>query len=69
MSDTPPEPRCMNLCCKSMIAFGESFEGDADYQAGMVDFWCIRTGKNLGPDGSVVSIGVCTKTRECFKEY
>jgi hypothetical protein len=63
------KPRCMNLSCKSMVAFGENFEEDPDYQGGMVDFSCLRTGKNVGPDGSVVSLTLCSKSRQCFQEF
>jgi hypothetical protein len=72
MSDTPGtyRPRCMNLCCKSMLVFGEAFETDPDYQAGMVEFWCIRTSKNEGPDGEYVSLDLCSNpARDCFQEY
>ena len=46
MSDTNPpayRPRCMNLCCKSMMVYGEAFESDPEYQAGLTDFWCQLT--------------------------
>ncbi len=66
---TPPPPRCMNLCCKAMVAFGESYANDPDYQEGVGDFWCIRTSKNLGPDGRSVSLQMCSPERECFQEY
>jgi hypothetical protein len=71
MSDTNNDykPRCMHLCCKSMVAYGENFADDPDYQAGMVDFWCLQTSKNLGPDGSTVSLDVCSKDRSCFQEF
>ena len=52
MSDTPYRPRCMHLCCKSMLVFGEDFENDPEYQAGMTEFWCQQTSKGLGPDGA-----------------
>lgn len=72
MSDTssPYKPRCMHLCCKSMIAFGEAFESDPDFQAGMVEFWCQQTGKGQGPDGSGLSLELCSEPkRSCFQEY
>jgi len=63
-------PRCKNLCCKSMMVFGEAFESDPDYQAGMVDFWCVCTTKGQGPDGDEVSLELCSNPeRECFQEY
>jgi hypothetical protein len=72
MSDPAPtyRPRCMNLCCKAMIVFGEEFENDPDYQAGMMDFWCVRTSKGQGPDGDCVSLELCSNPeRGCFQEY
>jgi hypothetical protein len=59
MSDPAPtyRPRCMYLCCKSMVVYGENFESDPDYQAGMTDFWCMQTSRGQGPE------------RACFKEY
>jgi hypothetical protein len=72
MSDNPPpyRPRCMYLCCKAMMVFGEAFESDPDYQAGMTDFWCVQTSKSLGPDGEHVSLDDCRNPeRGCFKEY
>jgi hypothetical protein len=60
----------MNLCCKAMLVFGEAFEKDPDYQAGLTDFWCIRTSKGLGPDGEEVALDLCSNPqRECFREY
>ncbi len=60
----------MNLCCKSMLVFGEDFESDPDYQAGMTDFWCVCTSKGQGPDGDSVSLELCSKPeRCCFQEY
>ena len=72
MSDIPStyRPRCMNLCCKSMMVFGEDFENDPDYQAGMADFWCVRTSKGEGPDGESVSLELCSNPeRSCFEEF
>lgn len=63
-------PRCMHLCCKSMVAFGEDFESDPDYQAGMVDFWCQQTSKGQGPDGTGASLEMCSEpTRACYQEF
>jgi len=60
----------MNLYCKSMMVYGEDFESDPDYQAGMTDFWCVRTSKNEGPDGASVSLEQCSNPeRSCFEEY
>lgn len=72
MTDQPTEyrPRCIDLSCKSMVVFGEAFESDPDYQAGMVDFWCQQTARSQGPDGGEVSLPCCTNPqRNCFREY
>jgi len=53
-----------------MMVFGEDFENDPDYQAGMTDFWCVRTSKGEGPDGDSVSLELCSNPeRGCFEEY
>jgi hypothetical protein len=53
-----------------MLVFGEDFESDPDYQAGMTDFWCVCTSKGEGPDGDFVSLELCSKPeRCCFQEY
>ena len=72
MSDTPnvPRPRCMYLCCKSMLVYGEDFTSDPEYQDGMVDFWCTQTSKGIGPDDDLVSLDLCSNAeRGCFQEY
>jgi hypothetical protein len=72
MSEDAPSyrPRCMYLCCKSMLVFGEAFESDPDYQAGLTQFWCVQTSKGNGPDGERVALDVCSNSeRTCFKEY
>ena len=72
MSDPAPtyRPRCMYLCCKSMVVYGENFQSDPDYQAGMTDFWCMQTSKGQGPDGDGVSLEECSNTeRGCFQEF
>jgi hypothetical protein len=72
MADSPTEyrPRCMHLSCKSMLVYGEAFESDPDYQAGVTEFWCSKTSKGLGPDGDRVALEVCSdKERSCFQEY
>ena len=48
----PYRPRCIHLTCKSMQVWGEDFENDPEYQAGMVEFSCTQTFRNLGPDGA-----------------
>jgi hypothetical protein len=66
----PYHPRCKYLCCKSMMVFGEAFQTDPEYQAGMVDFWCVQTSKGTGPDGDSVTLACCSnQERSCFEEY
>ena len=63
-------PRCKNLHCKSMLVYGEDFESDPEYQAGMVEFSCMQTFKTLGPDGGDISMDMCSNSeRSCFKEF
>jgi hypothetical protein len=63
-------PRCKHFYCKSMMVYGEAFESDPDYQAGMAELWCLLTCKGTGPDGSSVSLDECSDPeRECFQEY
>ena len=63
-------PRCKNLYCKSMAVYGELFETDPDFQAGLTEFWCLCTSKGAGPDGDDVSLVQCSlPERGCFKEY
>ena len=69
MSDHPYLPRCVHLSCKSMQVFGENFENDPEYQAGMVEFWCTETFRNVGPDGGELSVDLCSNPqRGCFQE-
>ena len=72
MSDpaTPYRPRCVNLSCKSMMVFGEAFENDPEFQAGMTEFWCVLTSKNDGPDAGPVDLDACScAERSCFQPY
>lgn len=72
MSDELPvyRPRCRYLTCKAMQVYGEDFESDPDYQAGLTDFWCECTGTGVGPDGSGVELEECSDPeRKCFTEY
>ena len=65
-----PCPRCINLACKSLVVFGEAFESDPDYQAGMVDLWCALTGKGQGPDGAMTAMEFCVESeRSCYAAY
>jgi hypothetical protein len=67
MSD---HPRCKNLCCKSMLVYGENFANDPDYQAGMTDFWCTLTSKGQGPDEEHVALEACSQPeRTCYQAY
>jgi hypothetical protein len=70
-SSSPQEPsRCINLCCKSMLVFGEAFESDPEYQSGVVNFWCNSTAKGQGPDGEVVALDPCSNPeRTCHRAY
>lgn len=66
----PYRPRCMYLCCKAMIVFGEAFESDPDYQAGLTEFWCVRTSRGQGPDDQDATLDACSNPeRSCFQEY
>ncbi len=70
MSSETYRPRCKHLCCKSMLVYGESFEMDPEYQAGMTEFWCQLTSKGAGPDGGEASLESCScPERGCFQEY
>ena len=72
MSETPnlPPPRCKNLCCKAMLVYGEDFESDPDYVAGLTDFWCTLTAKSQGPDSEYVSLELCSNPeRSCYQAY
>jgi hypothetical protein len=63
-------PRCKNLLCKSMLVYGESFEQDPDYQAGVAEMWCLCTSRGQGPDGNEVTLEMCSNPeRGCFQEY
>jgi hypothetical protein len=60
----------MYLQSKAMAVHGEGFEGDADLQAGVGDFWCVQTGRGVGPDGdSVGRRECCDPERGCHQEY
>ncbi len=66
----PGGVRCKHLRCKSMLVFGENFECDPEFQAGMTEFWCLHTSKGQGPDGDEVSFPACSNPeRTCFEEY
>jgi hypothetical protein len=64
------KPRCKLLLCKSMLVYGEAFQSDPDYQAGLTDFWCQCTSKAQGPDGEHVALSECSDSqRACYREY
>jgi len=66
----PQPPRCMHLQSKSMAVYGEGFEGDPDYEGGVADFWCVQTGRALGPDDAPAGIPYCRDPdRGCYQEY
>ncbi len=53
-----------------MAVHGEGFEDDPDFQAGMTDFWCLRTARPVGPDGGDVGLAECRDPeRGCYQEY
>lgn len=63
-------PRCKHLRCKSMLVYGENFECDPEFQAGMTEFWCLRTSKGQGPDDAEASLEMCCNPeRTCFEEF
>ena len=63
-------PRCICLTCKSMQVWGEDFQNDPEYQAGMVEFTCTQTMQATGPDGGFTSLEVCSNPqRSCFQDY
>jgi hypothetical protein len=53
-----------------MAVYGEGFEDDPDYQAGLTDFWCVHTARPVGPDGGEVGLRECRDPeRDCYQEY
>lgn len=65
-----PAPRCIHLQSKAMMVHGEEYERDMDYQGAGTDFWCILTGKLLGPDNGEVNLReCCNPERACHQEY
>jgi len=70
MAEELPLIRCIHLQSKSMAVHGEGFEGDTDYQDGMGDFWCVLSGRSLGPDDCAVGLRACSDPeRGCHQEY
>jgi hypothetical protein len=53
-----------------MLVYGEAFAEDPEYQAGSIDFWCVQTGRPLGPDGGGVDLDACSEPeRPCYQEF
>jgi hypothetical protein len=53
-----------------MAVYGEGYEDDPDYQDGMATFWCLRTGRPLGPDDGEVGMQPCSDdARGCYQEF
>jgi hypothetical protein len=53
-----------------MQVFGENFESDPEFQAGMVEFWCNQTFTGQGPDSGGTSLELCSNPeRSCYQEY
>ena len=53
-----------------MMVYGEAFENDPEFQAGMTEFWCVLTSKNDGPDSGPVDLEACScAERTCFQPY
>ncbi|MFL5340822.1 MAG: hypothetical protein ACJ8F7_11795 [Gemmataceae bacterium] len=72
MSELPQvkPARCMFLSSKAMAVYGEAFENDPDFQAGLSDVWCVQTSRALGPDNGEVGLAACCDPgRECYREY
>jgi hypothetical protein len=72
MTELPQQPaqRCKFLHCKSMMVYGEDFASDPDFQAGLTDFWCLKTSKAIGPDSDSVDMEECSQpNRQCYQEF
>jgi hypothetical protein len=53
-----------------MLVYGENFEADPEFQAGMTEFWCLKTSKGIGPDGDEANMDQCCNSeRACFEEF
>lgn len=65
-----PAPRCIHLQSKAMAVYGEGFANDPDYQDGLTDFTCVKTGRPLGPDNAAIGMNACCDPdRDCYDEY
>ena len=64
-----PAPRCTHLQSKAMVVHGEGYEDDPDYQDEMSNFWCMQTGRPLGPDDGEVGMTPCSDPeRGCYQD-
>jgi hypothetical protein len=64
-----PVPRCIHLQSKAMAVYGEGYENDPDFQDGTSPFWCMQTGRPLGPDSGAVGMTACCEAgRGCYQE-
>ena len=53
-----------------MQVWGEDFENDPEYQAGMVEFSCTQTFQGQGPDGGPAAYeACCNRRRSCYREF
>jgi hypothetical protein len=53
-----------------MAVYGEDFEADPDYEGGLADFWCVLSGRALGPDGDPAGVTPCRDPdRGCYREF
>jgi hypothetical protein len=68
--ELPHVPRCIHFQSKALAVYGERFEQDPDYQAGLNQCWCVKTSRALGPDNGPVDITSCSNPeRDCYEEY
>jgi hypothetical protein len=59
------EERCVNLRWKGLY-----IDPQADLALEQGDeriFWCVKTQRNLGPDGNLVDSYECSPGRSCYK--
>jgi hypothetical protein len=53
-----------------MAVYGEDFQNDPDYEAGLSDCSCVKTSTALGPDQGTVNLKACSDPdRDCYQEY
>jgi hypothetical protein len=62
-------PRCLHLQSKAMAVHGEAFTADPDYQDGLTDYWCVKSGRGIGPDLGPLGPHYCSDPgRSCYEE-